>query len=544
MGWLINRLPQEWQRTESVPMVDLSAARLQPYAHQIEGVRKLVERPVFALFDEMGAGKTKQTIDAAQVLYTRGLIRRVVVVAPAAVRSVWFDPEMGELKKHLWLSIPSHVWEYHARNRNWHHECKPGQPALEWTITNYDYIRSEPRLEQLLLRCDKLTLLVLDESSAVKNHKALQTKASLQLRKKCGRVVLLNGTPIANSPLDMYSQGNILDGGAGRNGILGCQSFFQFRAKYALMGGFQNKQIIGWRMLEDMQKRFAPYVLRRLKEQCLDLPPKLDSIVIDVPLTAEVWGVYKEMRDEMVAYLTDQTVSVASQAIVKALRLAQVTSGYLGGITEDQVTADELSEEDRPHFIPLPADFITPIKTVGTGSIREIGSEKLDAFLSWFKNQLIADPNLKVLVFCRFRPELNRLVQHLSKFKGLHIGEIRGGQKPFEREASTRLLDPRTMPPGPVAVVCTTQTGSVGLNLAGAHTVIYISNDYSLFKRQQSEDRVHRPGQKYPVSYFDVVATGPQGQKTIDHTIQKALRNKLDIAKWTTGAWVSALLEE
>jgi hypothetical protein len=55
---------------------------------------------------------------------------------------------------------------------------------------------------------------------------------------------------------------------------------------------------------------------------------------------------------------------------------------------------------------------------------------------------------------------------------------------------------------------------------------------------------VHRPGQKYPVSYFDVVATGPQGQKTIDHTIQKALRNKLDIAKWTTGAWVSALLEE
>jgi SNF2 family DNA or RNA helicase len=84
----------------------------------------------------------------------------------------------------------------------------------------------------------------------------------------------------------------------------------------------------------------------------------------------------------------------------------------------------------------------------------------------------------------------------------------------------------------------------MGLNLTAAHTVMYLSNDYSLKTRLQSEDRVHRPGQTNVVSYYDVVATGPDGQKTIDHHIIKALREKNDIATWTTSAWLAALRED
>lgn len=81
----------------------------------------------------------------------------------------------------------------------------------------------------------------------------------------------------------------------------------------------------------------------------------------------------------------------------------------------------------------------------------------------------------------------------------------------------------------------------MGLNLTAAHTVVYLSNDYSLKTRLQSEDRVHRPGQRNVVSYFDVIAVGPNGQRTIDAAIVKALRDKNDLASWTTGAWVAAL---
>jgi hypothetical protein len=71
-----------------------------------------------------------------------------------------------------------------------------------------------------------------------------------------------------------------------------------------------------------------------------------------------------------------------------------------------------------------------------------------------------------------------------------------------------------------------------------------VSNDFSLFTRQQSEDRTHRPGQHHPAAYHDIVAEGPRGQKTVDHVVLKALREKLDIATWTSAAWVRALREE
>lgn len=508
--------------------MDLSSCRLKPYRHQIEGIHALtllnnpatgrVLEGCFALFDEMGAGKTKQVIDAAQVLYYQGKVNRVVIVAPAAVRSVWYDPELGELAKHLWIETPAAIFEFHAKIRRWFSGTASNTP-LRFIVTNYDYIRREEHREVLLKICDEKTMLVLDESSAVKNWKALQTKACYELRLKCGRVVLLNGTPIANSPEDMFAQGKIMN-----PKILDCKTYYHFRARYAVMGGWQQKQIVKWVNLEDMQKRFAPYVLRRLKSQCLDLPEKLPSVTLTATLSGSTWKLYKEMRDEMVAWLTGSTVSSAPQAVVKALRLSQLTSGFIGGI----IKADIEGENDG-----TPAIYET----------EEVGREKLDVFLEWYKERLVEDPSLKLLVWCRFRAELERLARELDSGV-ISVGRIWGGQKHEERNEALRLLDPRTTPNTPVVVVGTPASGSMGLNLTAAHTVIYLSNDYSLKTRLQSEDRVHRPGQRNVVSYFDVIAVGPNGQKTIDATIVKALRDKHDLASWTTEAWVAALRDE
>lgn len=486
--------------------------KLTPFAHQVDGINALIARPAFALFDEMGAGKTLQVIVAAQLLYEQGLVDRVIVVCPASVRFVWFDPELGELKKHLF--VPALVTEYHAKLRQW-----GDRSGLRWVITNYDFIRDDchkragiknPHLLKLLAHCTPKTLLVLDESSAVKNHKAKQTRACARLRATCGRVVELNGTPIANNPGDLYSQMQILD-----QRILDCQSWFQFRARYAVLGGWQQKQVVGWRNLEDLQRRIAPYVLRRLKKDCLDLPEKMPPVPVAVPLTARTWAAYREMRDEMLVWLRTGEVSAAQHAVTKIMRLAQLTSGFIGGVTDGDGTQ-------------LPA--------------RVVGDEKLAAFTAWLGERLLDDANFKLLVWCRFRFELQRVIAHLPGH--VSVGTIIGGQHKDERDAALRLLDPRTAPDGPVVVVGTPDSGSMGLNLTAAHTVVRLSSDHNLKTRLQSEDRVHRPGQTEAVSYYDFVATGPDGQKTIDHVVLKALLDKESLATWTSSAWVKALTDE
>lgn len=548
--------------------VVLQHTRKPPYAHQVVGVKALLDNKIFALFDEMGAGKTKQTIDAAQGLMCAGQLDRVIVVAPASVRGVWYDPELGELAKHLWDGLSATVVEYHAKQRSWDHG-KPNELSPTWIITNYDFIRPTTRLKKLLELANKKTLLVLDESSAVKNYRALQTKACWELRQKCGRIVLLNGTPIENNPGDIFSQARMLD-----PAILACPTWFHFRARYGVLGGFKGKQVIGWTHLDDLQARLKPYVLRRLKVDCLDLPPKLPSVTLTCTLSQETWAVYKDLRDQLVVWLNSDSVVTAPQAIVKIIRLAQVTSGFLTGVEygEEPLDAWDLTEEERPAWLPdevkgranepnpgrlvdlgdqpfpalgMPASPASSSARVSPATTWTLGAEKVNAVCDWLGEQLEVDPNLKVLAWCRFRPELGRLAAAFElRFPQLTVGKIWGGQKRAEREESVRLLDPRTAPPGPVVVLGTPSSGAKGLNLTGAHTVIYVSNDYRYGTRQQSEDRVHRPGQTYPVSYFDVVAEGPQGQKTIDHKILAALLSKQDLAVQTTSAWVQLLREE
>jgi SNF2 family DNA or RNA helicase len=497
--------------------LDLSQCRFAPYDHQVIGIRALIANPVFALFDEMGAGKTLQVIVAAQILFRMEIIDRVLILVPASLRDVWFDIELGELSKHLWDNLPSLVSEYRGKIRNWRRGPED-VGELRWVVTNYEFIRDKDRIKRLKGICGPKTLLVLDESSAIKNRKSLQTKACKALRKKCGRIVLLNGTPISNSPSDMFSQGQTMS-----PDILDCPTPQHFRSRYAVMGGFLNKQVVNWINLDDLQERFAPYVLRRLKKDCLDLPEKLPSVVMTVPLSPQTWAMYKEMRDEMVAWLTESSASAASQAIVKAIRLAQITSGYLGGVQQI------LMEEDGGQ-----------IEFEGA---QEIGHEKQEFVSELHAEMLKQDPDLKLLIWCRFKPELFRLIKEAEK-TGIPVGRIVGGQKREERLATMKMLHPDTAPPGPCLVGGTYGTGGKGHNFSAAHTVVNMSYDYSLEKALQSADRVHRPGQIHPVSYFDIIATGPQGQKTIDHHIVKARRNKENIANLTTSAWVSVLREE
>jgi len=575
---------------------DLSRAPRTPYEHQVTGIEKITQMPYLLLGDEMRLGKSAQVIHAAQVLFERGELDTVIVICPASVRGVWFDPELGEIAKHHWPGLPIFVQEFHQRTREWEASYDPTKPFLRWVVTNYEWIRYGLKRKSSgwvgphlmpLLQATKKTKLVLDESSAVSNATSLQSRACAAIRAKCGRIVLLNGTPYGEDPEDVFGQAKIMD-----QGIFGMGFVGQFRARYALMGGHTVEvhgrqvavEILGWRHaprpgcceipphisspvhapgpgLEEIRAKMAPYVLRRLKADCLDLPPKLDPVSLTAVLTPETWKVYKAMRDETVAWLDRQNVALSLQAGVGVMRLAQITSGFLGGIKDMEAVCPDCRGTGRAGggTAPPAGGGAFPGLNLGSecascngdGTLplaappREVGREKLDVLLGWIAQRLREEPEFRMLAWFRFRFELFRAVREMeARFPRVSIRSIHGGQKRDEREQGYKLMHPDVVYLGPAVLAGTLGTGSKGLNMAGAHEVIYASQDYMLENRQQSEDRPHGPGQTQPVSYHDIEAVGPQGQKTIDHVIMREQRTKRDLSTWTTSAWVKALTEE
>lgn len=508
--------------------LDVSKFKTPAFAHQIEGVKLLLRHPAFAIFDEMGAGKSKQVIDTACVLANGDKIDTVVVLAPASVRSVWLDAETGEIRKHAW--IPSRVLEFHSPRggTRWREIWRHGERRLTWIVTNYEFIRSETNRSWLLKGLeDKKTFLVLDESSYVKNRASKQTHAAGKVRQRCSRVVLLNGTPVSNSPLDLWAQMMILD-----QRILGnrFKNFYQFKYHYAIMGGWHEKQVLGYKNLEELQQLVAPYAVRRLKADCLDLPPKLFT-VREVALREETWKIYQTLRRHALVALTEAEEKLEPNAAVRIVRLAQLTSGIIGGLSVDP--AGELDFVEEGELSTDPNVELT----------KDVSREKLDWVLAYLKEETSAK---SVIVWCRFRRERERLAKELrdDRHSPWSVAEIYGGQAPASRSAALALMKPTNTTAERVVLVAQPKAGGFGLDLTRATEAVYLSNDFSLTTRLQSIDRPHRPGQQHAVTYVDVLATGPKGQRTIDHTIRRALGKMENLAAWTASVWRRALSEE
>lgn len=552
-----------------------------PPEHVKEGVRAIVAHPYFLLATEMGGMKSAQAIIAAQFLHDAGIIDRVIVIAPASVRStIWFDEGLSQLREQVFNDKRNVVSEYHQKVKQWSHGPKDAK-ELRWIVTNYEYIRSH-HLKTLIPYCGPKTLLVLDESSAVRTWSSAQTKACMKLRwltnrkgfviqgaARCGRVLLLNGTPVAESPLDMFSQGNMM-----HPSILACPYVTHYKARYAIQTivrgsggqalmnprtGKPLEAVESWTNLDDLQRRFAPYVLRReAKDFGVDfaLPP----VGFDVPLTEETWKHYKAMRDEMVIWLKSG-VATAATAAVKSIRLSQITSGFVGGIEDPNVGPYQTGDT-----LDLPGSFLDGVTLQQGGAeslnqqsehfrnaspIQWVGREKLDFALAFQASLLARYPDLKLLTWCRFVPELRRyLLEVDSKFQhpigaacGAKVFEGEHSQK-SEREMALRLLHPKTAPAGPATVGATQGTGALGLNFTACRTVLDMSYDFSPWKKKQGDSRVNRPGQTGPVSFFYLVATGPKGQKTIDHHVMMTRLGKMNVNDLTVAAWVKVLEEE
>ena len=517
--------------------------KFNPYDHQWTGTQKIIENPYFMLSDDMGLGKTKQAIDAAQYLFLTGKIDKVVVLASNLNIEVWYNERSGELKLHLWDHIPSAVFRVHKTSEGWGNfeTVNSGNVSelhrksmLKWYLTNYEYIgvRKNKKTDELydseglkrfLKIADKRTFLILDESFYVKNPSTNRTKGILKFRQECGRVLLMNGTPVANSETELYSQLKIMD-----PSVTGCTSFAAYVKKYGgVSDGFKYYM---WTNKEELLEDLAPYTVRRLKEDCLDLPKKPAIQNIEVPLSEKTYKRYCKLRDEFLLEMeTGVTGSedgkiTAYHILSQMTKLAQICSGFL---IENRKHIEQTRDLDTP--------FIEKVKNV-LWNFKSY--EKLYKAYEIIQSTFAEDgPQSKVIVWCRFKFEAKAMTALLKK-KGIKTYTMNSETPQSDRKAFLEAFNPKSVSDEQAVGIVSITLGRTGLNLAGAHVAIYLSNSFSNFDRKQSEDRIYRNGQTRMTKFYNLLAIGKLKNgietMTMDHHVWGILQEKRNVSEETS----------
>lgn len=440
-------------------MLDVSGVVLdytfkrKPWPHQINGLKAIVKYRQVGLWWEMGVGKTKVVIDAVRCLSRSGQVGRALIVAPKSVLENWSAEIFAE------TGLTSQV----AKGCKNKVKKLLTNPETLFTIVNYERLLGLDAIGDYDFVC-------LDESQKVKNHKAKITKMILKtFSEKDIYKVCLSGTPISQDIGDIWSQMQFLN-----PSILSERSYYGFAGRYLVMGGYGNYQVVGVRNQDQLRKMICTRSSALRKESCHDLPDKIyQRRYLDMPDAVEAQ--YKQMYDNLMLELSDYEVVTASAAIVKILRLQEITSG---------------------HYLENQAD-----------------NTKLSELVDIIKEQ-----RKPAIVWVKYIKSLEIIRAALEQY-GVKCSVYWGGLSADEREIEKQKFDA-----GKTDVfIGQVRTGGLGISLVRASLVIYYENEYSLMARRQSEDRAHRPGQKNNVVYIDLLY-----HKSIDLLVLKALKEKQD----------------
>ena len=310
--------------------------KTEPYKHQITALEKSWNRETYAYFMEMGTGKTKVLIDNAAMLYDKGKIDGLLIVAPKGVIGTWYNQE---LPAHL----PDHIenvtvlWQANitkSQSRKLGTLFKTGE-ELHILIMNVEAFSTQKGVDfakKFLLSHN--TLMAIDESTTIKNPKAMRTKNIVQISNMAKYRRILTGSPVTKNPLDLFAQCFFLD-----PEHLGHGSYYSFRVRYAIMktahiAGRSIQLVSGFKNLPELSDKLKPFSYRVLKEDCLDLPPKI-YMKRTIDLTAEQKKVYKQMKEEALAELNGKQITTMT-ALTQLMRLQQITCGHF--VADDGTT--------------------------------------------------------------------------------------------------------------------------------------------------------------------------------------------------------------
>ena len=462
--------------------------KTQPYDHQRVALRKGATQSVFGFFMEQGTGKTKVTIDNAVYLYNVNLLDTVFVLAPNSVYTNW----KKEIEAHS--SANNYIYQHKIDKKFY-----PKKNKLNWYLMNIEAFSHKSGYNkglELVEQRGLTTMMVIDESTTIKNRTAKRSKNVIKLGKGVRYKRILTGTPVTKSPLDLWSQFAFLD-----EDLLGFKSFYSFRARYCIMqskpvGG--NRRIefpVSYINLEQLEEKILPYTHRVLKKDCLDLPPQIWQRR-NIYLSNEQRNAYEILKEHARVVIQDKQSSIHNK-LTEIAKLQQVCSGFL--YSDD-------------------------------GKLVELSNAKLDELLN-----IIEEIECKIIIWATFRHSIQKIEETLQKKYGEKSVVTLYGDTKKRSEVVDNFNDPR----GSRFLVSNPSVGGYGLTLNASSYQIFFNNSYNLEERLQAEARNHRSGQKADkVTYIDLVAI-----KTIDEFIIKALKEKITISAKTLGEEVLDFLK-
>ncbi len=452
------------------PLPAATPLRTTPWRHQSEAVayiRQLQRRGKRGgmIAAVMGTGKSAMTV----YLCAEEGFQRILILCPLRVVQVW-RPQFQ-----LHSTVPFMVValdDSFASVRKKRDEAERqiqlakarGVPAV--VVINYDSAWRTPFAEWALKQ--KWDLVVADEIHRCKAPGGKASRFLARLAKVARFRLGLSGTPMPHSPLDVYGYFRFID-----STIFGW-SFNKFRQRYAVMGGFQNRQITGYEHLDELNQKFYS-VTYACGKDVLDLPAEM-HVTHACQLGPEARRVYRSLERDLMAEVRSGEITAAN-AMVKLLRLQQITGGTIR--TDD-------------------------------GAEVQIDSAKATLLREVLEDLAADEP---VVVFCRFHRDLDA-AHRVADETGRRSLELSGRADDLKRWHAGE---------APVLAV-QIESGGTGVDLTRARYAIYYSLGFSLGSYEQSLARIHRPGQTRPVEYIHLVAEG-----TVDEKVMAALARRADV---------------
>ena len=451
--------------------------RMEPRDYQLENFERFKDRAKFAIFSEPGTGKTKTLLDIVSYRWHRGALTGVLVFSsPKGVHAQWVEEQ---IPLHVWGNVPYRAAFWNGRKAPIWIEHNDGDD-LRIFSTNIDSLNSDKAYQLLEKFCHihrGSLMIVVDESDSIKSFRAKRSKRlrALAFNAQCTQRAIMTGTPIAKDLTDEWAQFYFLD-----HNIIGHKYKTAFQAQYCIMGGFENRHVIGHRNVEQFKELTKPYIFRATKEQ-LHLPPKIyDTVAFD--LTTEQKRMIKEIRTTCMAALESggDPYVLASTAVTALMRMQQISCGFA-----------VMTYPDRPGI----TDY-APIENPRMDALKEILAQYGDH---------------KVIIWCRFRHDVEQVQIAFNKMEPTRViapaTPFYGAQSDAQRaESKRRFIEDESIR----YLVATPDAAGRGLD--GLQHVcsraIYYSNSFNAIARWQSEDRIHRIGQEATASYIDLVARG------------------------------------
>lgn len=441
----------------------------------------------FGLLFEMGCGKTLTAIAIAGAGYQMGKVERLLIVAPTSVVAVW-PKELQEYAKFKY-TCKTLLGEKKQRIKQIDDLLKFPFKALKVAVINYESTWRPEILEKL--KEFDADMVIADESQRIKTYDAAQSKAMHELGDQARYKLILSGTPVQTAAIDIWSQYRFLD-----KTVFG-DNFFKFRGRYAIMGGYGNKKIVGYKDLEGLIKKEHSIAFRVTKDEALDLPEQTFE-TRKIQFNQKEKNLYERIKKDSYAELDGGGHITATTVLTRLLRLQQLAGGFL---VQDDAQKPQL-----------------------------VSRAKLDALGDIIEDYVIGSGK-KLVIFARFIAEVKAIMELASKVlpKELKQVAIYGDIKKEDRGDIVKQFqeDPKT-----VLFIGQIDTAGTGITLTAADTCVYYSKNFNYATYSQSLSRIHRIGQRNCCTYIDLEIEG-----TIDELISKALSRKEDMAKTVVDNW-------